>query len=943
MSSKKPHLGSSLLLVLTLIGSSPPACEGPTPGTTPNSTSGSSAPTVAATTPANGAIDVPTSSSLTATFSEPVIPSTVNLSTFVLNPPVGGTVSLTGSTATFALAAPLTGSTTYTATLTTGIKDLTGTPMAAPRSWTFTTGTTPDTTRPTVSATTPTNGATNVAPSSALTATFSEPIDPLTASPTTFTLHNNTNNVALTGEITTNGETLTFSPATGFALSSGTTYTATLTTGIKDLAGNALQTNFSWTFTTGAAPDTTRPTVSATTPANGASNVSTSSSLTATFSEPLNPLTVTATTFILKNSANVAVTGNITTNGVTVTFAVPPGSPLSFGTTYTATLTTGIKDLAGNALQTNFSWTFTTGAAPDTTRPTVSATTPANGAANTSPSSALMAVFSEPVDPLTVTASTFTLRNSANVTVTGNITTNGATVTFALPPGSPLSFGTTYTATLTTGIKDLAGNALQTNFSWTFTTGAAPDTTRPTVSATTPINGATNIPLSTGLTATFTEPVNPSTVTGATFTLRDNANTTLASTVTVNGPTVTLAVGPGTPLQYGTTYTATLTTGITDLSGNALQTNFSWSFTTSLAPDTTPPVVSTTSPANAAIGIATSSLITATLNEPVNPSSVSTTTFTLRDSNNSLVNATVSANGATITLIPSPGTSLANNRTYTATLTTGIQDLAGNALINPYSWSFTTTSAAAQTTGLDWPGDGSVRRMLYWHNPFPIYDATYIFKVYPRKKTTGTARYYTTFFWGNDGNFTWDHSNANTFYGAHPYPVPASAGPGQWEISVYGYDFVTGTEVDWNRWHTQAFRAWRESSSITHHEFYYDWPDTSKKISYTVNDPAWAHTNPPIPAIVMGQAPNLNGVSWGGYPGWEEFNGVIRGIQMYSGLLSLADIQAEINTPKSTAAGQNLIWYLNPNPTPTDVTDKSGKGHHPSWDGSGRPTLYVGP
>ncbi len=37
--------------------------------------------------------------------------------------------------------------------------------------------------------------------------------------------------------------------------------------------------------------------------------------------------------------------------------------------------------------------------------------------------------------------------------------------------------------------------------------------------------------------------------------------------------------------------------------------------------------------------------------------------------------------------------------------------------------------------GLEWPGNGAVRRMLYWHNPFPIYDATYIFRVFPRKKT----------------------------------------------------------------------------------------------------------------------------------------------------------------------------------------------------------------
>jgi hypothetical protein len=229
--------------------------------------------------------------------------------------------------------------------------------------------------------------------------------------------------------------------------------------------------------------------------------------------------------------------------------------------------------------------------------------------------------------------------------------------------------------------------------------------------------------------------------------------------------------------------------------------------------------------------------------------------------------------------------------------------------------------------------------MLFWHNPFPIYDATYVFKVFPRKKTVPTnspTGHYTTFFWGNDGAFAWDGGAANTYYGAHPYPVPAPNGPGQWEISVYANDYVTGSEVQWGRWYTQVFRAWRESATTTHHEFYWEWRDTTKVITHTIVDPGWADRNPPTPAIVVGQAPNLNGASWGGYPGWEEFNGVIRGIQIYSGLLSLSDIQSEISAPQSSPAGQSLIWYLNLDPRPSDVTDKKTTGvpHNPAWAGT---------
>jgi len=239
--------------------------------------------------------------------------------------------------------------------------------------------------------------------------------------------------------------------------------------------------------------------------------------------------------------------------------------------------------------------------------------------------------------------------------------------------------------------------------------------------------------------------------------------------------------------------------------------------------------------------------------------------------------------------------------------------------------------------GLQWPGNGDQRRMLYWDNPFPIYDATYVFRVLPfLKDTEANPRYWTTFFWGNTSNndsagdqFSWNNGNPDSYYGAHPYPSPPPMGtPQRWEVSVESADFL-GPTPDWGRWHTQVFRAWRENSSTTHHEFYFDWPNMSSVITHTVNSATWGKTNPPIPRITMGQS------AWLTYAGNEEFKGVIRGIQFYSGLLSLADAASEINAPMSTANGRSLIWYLNLNPRPSDTADKKGVGtpHNPNWRG----------
>ena len=103
---------------------------------------------------------------------------------------------------------------------------------------------------------------------------------------------------------------------------------------------------------------------------------------------------------------------------------------------------------------------------------------------------------------------------------------DAATRIATLTPGNALAPATTYTATVHGGatdprVKDVAGNALAANSSWSFTTAAAGDTTPPTVTARSPAVGATGVAVATTVTATFSEAIDPATVGASTFELRD--------------------------------------------------------------------------------------------------------------------------------------------------------------------------------------------------------------------------------------------------------------------------------------------------------------------------------------------------------------------------------------------------------------------------------------
>jgi hypothetical protein len=192
----------------------------------------------------------------------------------------------------------------------------------------------------------------------------------------------------------------------------------------------------------------------------------------------------------------VALAGVVTYDAASNTAVFTPSVSLAMNTTYTATITPGAKDLFGNALASNEVWTFTTGVSSCTGigTPTVLSASPGDGAC---PDSAVTATFSEAMNAATINATTFTLVGPG---AAGSVTYDAPDITATFTPNPPLALNSTYTATITTGAQDIFGNAMATDFTWTFTTAAA------ACQATVPLNSASTFEVLAGSTVTNTGP-----------------------------------------------------------------------------------------------------------------------------------------------------------------------------------------------------------------------------------------------------------------------------------------------------------------------------------------------------------------------------------------------------------------------------------------------------
>jgi hypothetical protein len=201
----------------------------------------------------------------------------------------------------------------------------------------------------------------------------------------------------------------------------------------------------------------------------------------------------------------------------------------------------------------------------------------------------------------------------------------------------------------------------------------------PNVTATMPMNRATGVSRTAPITATFDQPIVDSTVTAESFIVEDVNDETQAGMFVFDDSTMTVTFMP-TMLPPGAVITVMITGNITSSQGAPVN-PLTFSFTTI---DDQPPTLVTSAPFDGATAVPDNSLITITFSEAV--TGVDTTSFSPASTVGAIA-GTISGSGATYQFTPTAGLPAAS--AITVTLSSAIQDLAGNAL-QPVAFGFTT-------------------------------------------------------------------------------------------------------------------------------------------------------------------------------------------------------------------------------------------------------------
>lgn len=259
-----------------------------------------------------------------------------------------------------------------------------------------------------------------------------------------------------------------------------------------------------------------------------------------------------------------------------------------------------------------------------------------------------------------------------------------------------------------------------------------------------------------------------------------------------------------------------------------------------------------------------------------------------------------------------------------------------------YGLIFPSNGASGSNLALDWTGAD----MVPAHSHTAIWKARYIQQ---------TGYYAVTWHCRADDSY----AGGPDYIGVHPYPCDGTAdADGQASAGHYGSSYTThyfevvsrggldyictagGTPlaVTKDQWYSQA-RTVEVINSGTQVRFRY-WPDIENNSSYVI-EIIEAIGDVTLSGNTLKFRIGCSPWDTSGSTAGETVSGTLRHILQYDTALTLAQIQTKLALTADDTSDAN-IWYSNLNPTPDDVTDKSGAGHHPGWANANRPTLYTG-
>ena len=551
---------------------------------------------------------------------------------------------------------------------------------------------------PTVINTSPEDTETLVPINAATQILFSEPIQPTSIG--SITLNTGNTVVSVTPTFSDGNQLLTLTPTLPL-LASNATYTLTIT-GVKDTAGNTMVGTVTHTFTTGPTFDLLHGSVVLVDPASGITGVGTNVAPRILFSKRMNPLSiVTSSNEVYNGRGSVELYNNATGQWVPVTVSmsadrltatITPNAPLQTFTSYQIYVgyNANYYDVAGN-YGGAYNSAFFTGAGSDTSATTVSSINPVNAQTGVPTNAHVVAVMSDDIDPTTVNNSSITVTPSGGSAVPGTVTLASDGVTLTFVPGAPLAVSKVHNVTIG-GFKDAEGNAV-TAFNSSFTTGTTSYGGGSfTLVSTSPVNGATNVPVTSPVTFNMSNlidaaSVNPNTV----YIYVQSTSQVIAGSYSVTGASVTFT--PFTQYPANTVMQMTVCNLLDEAANSACVSG--GTFTTANTVNHTTPTVSIT-PVNGTTNAGLNTQVVLTFSTSMNPATITQSSVNLFNGDVPLNPATsVSRDNRTVVLNYN-GANLPAGANITVSATHLITDLSGNALADTIS-QFTTTPAVLNT------------------------------------------------------------------------------------------------------------------------------------------------------------------------------------------------------------------------------------------------------